>query len=239
MLELIEIQGVASQGMTKPLICRGNDGKLYYAKGKAATASGLIKEWMAANLARSLGLPIPDFHIAYIDSLLIDYSDIPADSLGAGDVFVSEQVTATTELKYSLLASLPIALQREILLFDLWIENEDRTLTEHGGNPNLLCQSTTNPLFIIDHNLAFGHEFNLKLFWETHVFQAQFSHYQFSLIDKQKFETKLKQSLKKWQQWWDAIPDAWKQENHEFNPDSTLQRLKNEADGNLWRKLNE
>ena len=237
MLELIEIQGIARQGMTKPLICRGSDGKLYYAKGKAATASGLIKEWMAANLAQSLGLPIPNFYIAYIDSRLIDYSDIPTDSLGAGEVFVSEQVTATTELQYSLLASVPTALQREILLFDLWIENEDRTLTEHGGNPNLLCQSTTNPLFIIDHNLAFGNEFNLKLFWETHAFQVQFSHYQFNLIDKQNFEAKLKHTLKNWQQWWDAIPDDWKQDSHDFDPNSTLKRLQDEASGDLWRKF--
>jgi hypothetical protein len=61
MLELIEIQKVAIQGMTKPLLCKGSDGKTYYAKGKQATASGLIKEWMAGNLAKAFGLPIPNF----------------------------------------------------------------------------------------------------------------------------------------------------------------------------------
>jgi hypothetical protein len=43
MLELVEIQKVVSQGMTKPLLCKGSNGKTYYAKGKQATASGLIR----------------------------------------------------------------------------------------------------------------------------------------------------------------------------------------------------
>ena len=49
MLEIIEIQKVANQGMTKPLLCKGSGRKTYYVKGKRATGTGLIKEWMVAN----------------------------------------------------------------------------------------------------------------------------------------------------------------------------------------------
>lgn len=239
MLELVEIQGVARQGMTKPVICRGDDGKTYYAKGKDATASGLIKEWMAANLAQALGLPIPNFHIATIDSFLVESARDLAYSLGSGNIFISEKVQAATEFKYSLLEQVSEKIQRDILLFDLWVENSDRTLTKYGGNPNLLWQSVESKLYIIDHNLAFDHDFNLSLLRETHIFQSQFSHFQLDLIAKQQLEAKLKYSLENWQKWWNEIPDTWKQENTglvPFNPDITLQRLKDEANGALWRK---
>jgi len=239
MLELIEIQGIARQGMTRPLICRGDDGNLYYAKGKAANTSGLIKEWMAANLAQALSLPIPMFHIAYIDDLLINSSDISTDSLGSGHVFVSKQVQACTEFKYPLLERVSEKMQRDVLLFDLWIENGDRTLTEHGGNPNLLWQSSDNELYIIDHNLAFDDAFDLHTFKITHVFQSHLANFQLDLIDKQHFEAHLMDSLKNWWQWWDKVPNTWKQENSgsmKFDPDSILQRLQQDANGNLWEK---
>jgi len=239
MLELVEIQGIARQGITRPVICKGADDKTYYAKGKEATASGLIKEWMAANLAQALGLPIPAFHIAFIDNLLVNSAGELAHSLGSGHIFVSEKVSAATEFKYPLLGQVSEKIQRDILLFDLLVENSDRTLTKHGGNPNLLWQSAESELYIIDHNLAFDNDFNLQLFRETHAFQEQLSHFQIDLITKQQFEVKLKYSLENWQQWWNEIPDTWHQENIgtvQFNSDITLQRLKDEANGALWRK---
>jgi len=130
-------------------------------------------------------------------------------------------------------------IQRDILLFDLWVENSDRTLTALGGNPNLLWQSLDNELYIIDHNLAFDYDFKLPLLRETHIFQSQFSHFQLNLIAKQQVEAKLKHSLENWLYWWDEIPDTWQQENTgivQFNPDITLQRLKDEANGNIWEK---
>ncbi len=104
MLELIEIQDSAIQGMTRPLLCKGSDEKLYYAKGKGATASGLIKEWMAANLAKELKLPIPNFEIAYIEiSLIENYGEEAMRSLCFEDVFVSERIEFATDFKYDML----------------------------------------------------------------------------------------------------------------------------------------
>ncbi|MFZ2726200.1 MAG: HipA family kinase [Methylococcaceae bacterium] len=242
MLELVEIQKVVSQGMTKPLLCKGSDGKTYYAKGKQATASGLIKEWIAANLAKELSLPLPNFHIAYIDNLLVEsFGQEAVDCLGSGYVFVSERIESATDFKYHLLNEISPQLQKTILLFDLWIENEDRTLSkDYSGNPNLLWQSSSHQLYIIDHNLAFDSEFNLALFKETHVFQALFSEHQLDICEKIEFETLLLNSLKNWSQWWHKIPQEWQEQNEDtklFCPQITLQRLKTEAQGDIWLKL--
>lgn len=241
MLELIGIQHIAKQGMTKPLLCVGSDGKNYYAKGKRATASGLMKEWMAGNLAKAFGLPIPPFQIAYIDDVLVQNFDNAMNYLGGGDVFVSEQVVSATDFKYQMLKNVSLTLQQDILFFDLWVENADRTLTaKFSGNPNLLWKSECNELYVIDHNLAFDAQFDVNEFRQTHVCHAQFKASQLDVFTKQTLERRLSHSLQNWWQWWDDIPDDWKQQNADsmfFNPEKTLQRLELEAQGAIWSKF--
>lgn len=43
-----------------------------------------------------------------------------------------------------------------IYMFDHWIANGDRSLTDHGGNPNLFIRPADDALIVIDHNLAFS-----------------------------------------------------------------------------------
>jgi hypothetical protein len=59
MLEITEIIRRAEQGRTGPFLCRASDGRQYFIKGRAATASGLMREWLGANLAQRFGLPVP------------------------------------------------------------------------------------------------------------------------------------------------------------------------------------
>jgi hypothetical protein len=240
MLELVEIQRVASQGMTKPLLCKGADGKLYYVKGKRANASGLIKEWMVANLAKAFGLPIPNFYIAYIDqSLLESFGDEAIASLGFEEVFASEQIGSATDVEYQMVGQIDKILQKDILLFDLWIENADRTLTPgFSGNPNLLWDSFDNKLYVIDHNLAFDNEFSLDDFWGLHVFCATFPNKHIG-IEEQTVQAKLKKSLTDWSEWWNQLPEEWLQQNNDskfFDHDTILKRLVLEADGAIWVK---
>lgn len=241
MLNIVEIIKIASQGMTKPFLCKGSDGKTYYAKGKRASAPGLIKEWMAGNLAKAFGLPIPNFSCAYIDRLLVEsYGSEAVEYLGSGDIFVSEQIKSATDFKHQMLNKIKPQLQQDILLFDLWIENADRTLSEcFSGNPNLLWQSEQNQLYIIDHNLAFDTPFDLKTFKETHVCQAHFLTSQLNIQEKQELESKLENSLANWSQWWDKIPKEWKEQNEDskiFDVNTTFQRLQAEAQGAIWSK---
>ena len=75
-----------------------------------------------------------------------------------------------------------------LLLLDLWIQNEDRSLSELGGNPNLLVtqipplpaddpegalwvdQPRREMLWAYDFNLAFDPDFNRERFFGAHVF---------------------------------------------------------------------
>jgi len=50
MLEITKIKKRSNQGIARPFLCEGYDGKTYYVKGKAANASGLIREWLEENL---------------------------------------------------------------------------------------------------------------------------------------------------------------------------------------------
>ena len=240
MLELIEIQKVAAQGITKPFLCVGEDGKRYYAKGKAATSSGLMKEWIAAHLAQTFGLPIPPFHIAYVDRLLVEaHSPEAIEYLGHGEIFVSEQIPAIMDFKHQFLKHVPRLLQRDLLFFDLWIENADRTLSELSGNPNLLWQFEQQQLHVIDHNLAFDSAFNLQRFKETHVCQAIFSTSQLDILEKHALELRLQNSLFSWLDAWATIPEEWKAQNEDskiFDADVTFQRLQSEAQGGIWSK---
>lgn len=241
MLEICEIIEPAVQGRTSPFLCKASDNKNYYVKGLAATASGLMKEWIVGTIAHKLGLPVPRFQIAYLDETLVKaHGSNALKSLGSGYVFASECVDSVTEFKYEMLKQVSASLQIDILLFDLWVQNEDRVLTDKGGNPNLLWESGYSKLHVIDHNLAFDNDFNQNLFWETHVFRLQFSNFQLDSIEKQTIESRLQESLKCWTLCWDKIPDEWKEENDEaklFNFESTLKRLSEEAQGNIWSKL--
>ena len=62
--------------MTRPFLCRGDDGWLYYVKGNAAGHSSLICEWIAGQLGRRLGLPIPDFRLAIIPKDLVTLKQV-------------------------------------------------------------------------------------------------------------------------------------------------------------------
>ncbi|WOG27749.1 hypothetical protein P6910_24910 [Endozoicomonas sp. 8E] len=65
-------------------------------------------------------------------------------------------------------ALVPEQLQNDVLVFDRWIRNEDRT----RGNTNLLWAPREDRLVIIDHNLAFDPDFTGESFFKYHVFNS-------------------------------------------------------------------
>ena len=241
MLEIVEIIRPADQGRTTPFLCSACDGMRYFVKGYPASSIGLVKEWMGGNLAKAFGLPVPEFRLAHLDDALANAYDGPqASELKGGFVFASKQIGSVNELRFETIPQIDKLTRLAVLLFDLWVENEDRTLTELGGNPNLLWKPDESGLYVIDHNLIFDPAFNPINFGETHVFKSEFCHKQDDLVEKHDFEERMKIALDSWKVAWDKVPSEWLEHNQDysiFNPDQHFQRLTDEANGAIWLKM--
>jgi hypothetical protein len=57
---LTEIIDRSEQGVTRPFICRCDDGNIYYVKGAYAGRPALIAEWPCGRIAREMDLTIPE-----------------------------------------------------------------------------------------------------------------------------------------------------------------------------------
>ena len=224
-IRIVEIVGRSTQGITRPFICRGDDGCLYFVKGSGAGRSSLICEWLAGHLGMRLGLPIPDFKQAMIPKELVTFSarDDIAD-LGAGTGFASQKIENADELSYLFIEQIDTALRAKILLFDWWTANGDRTLTEDGGNPNILWVHRDQKPYVIDHNNAFD-ETALADFWSRHIFAATRPAWTNTL--RHDTERLMKAALTNLDQWWKDMPPEWTDDYSGF----TLQQVKTL----LWR----
>lgn len=161
-----------------PYICRGADGKLYYVKGKNAGYESLVKEWVAGALARYMGLPIAPFNFVSVPVELYELGrhtsqgGLDLAGLGSGILFGSEHIPDSNELSFLNVNAITSDLKRDIAAFDWWIMNGDRTLSEAGGNPNMLWSERTKSAVIIDHNLAFDLDVTLNSQLSGHVFSG-------------------------------------------------------------------
>ena len=92
--------------------------------------------------------------------------------------FASLLIVEGQELTWAAAQQWPEETMATLLLIDLWLQNEDRTLTELGGNPNLLFalrpvapgRERREVLWAYDFNLAFDPDFDRGRFFESHVF---------------------------------------------------------------------
>ena len=241
MLEIVEIIRPAKQGRTTPFLCNASDGYAYFVKGYAATVAGLMREWVGAHLAKSFGLPVPPFAIVYLDERLANaFGGLAVSELKGGYVFASRQVHSANELKFETVKKIDLKLKLRLIIFDLWVQNGDRILTETGGNPNLLWKADESGLYVIDHNLIFEQDFDKPLFWNTHVFKSDFINIQIDWIERNEFECLMQKSIENWQLAMDTMPVEWLEFNDEFNyfaAETHLQRLKSEANGSIWAKM--
>ena len=193
-LVITEILGRSEQGITRPFVCVADHFRRVYAKGAYAGRKSLCCEWVANRLA---GIFLPDdtplaqpfFHMANVPKALVRNSVRPdLRDLGEGLVFASERVFDAQELTWSAAQGWSGETMALLLLLDLWLQNGDRTLSELGGNPNLLVEEIpplpdddpeealwkTQPrrarLWVYDFNLAFEEKFDREQFFDTHVF---------------------------------------------------------------------
>ena len=94
-----EVLGRSTQGVTKPFICRGDDGAIYFVKGRGAGRRSQICEWVAAKLATEYGIPIAEFALAEIPVEFVDAGVLPdIGELGSGIAFASRELSHAQEL---------------------------------------------------------------------------------------------------------------------------------------------
>lgn len=167
MLQIVEILQPAEQGRTTPFLCRGEDDRLYYVKGRNAGRRSQWCEWLAGSLGRSLGLPIPPVRIVEVPVELLTATRADWRGIGAGAAFASAAQPLSEWSDSGSISLVPAQVRRDVLVFDWWIRNQDRT----AGNTNLLWDGPGESLMVIDHNLAFDADFSPASFLDSHVFK--------------------------------------------------------------------
>lgn len=209
-IQIIEILGRANQGVTRPFRCRGEDGAIYYVKGRGATRHSLIAEYICGHLARDFGLPVPAFEVVEVPPELMAWSGIEdIKDLGAGPAFGSRALPHVLELSVTHLSKVDVSLRRDILVFDWWVRNADRTLSEKGGNPNLLWDQEQSKLAVIDHNQAFDPNFDAQVFAESHVFHADLSDVFEDMIERASYQDRLARVFDGFELVCDNLPPEW------------------------------
>jgi hypothetical protein len=208
-VEIVEIMGRSEQGVTRPFICRGDDGHVYFVKGRGAGMRSLICEWIAGQLGRRLGLPIAPFEIVEVGPELIEIatrSDMA--ELGAGLAFGSQKLPVI-ELSATHVQYVPDEQQRDVLVFDWWVQNADRTLGEAGGNPNLFWDVEQENLVVIDHNQAFDKSFVIQDFVETHAFRHQMHAVASDGMLQKDYCSRFERAMTDWSAICDTVPPEW------------------------------
>jgi len=201
-----------------PFICRGEDGEIYFVKGTGAGRRSQICEWIAGCLGRELGLPIPPFEIVDIPEELILTGGMPGLSeLGEGPAFGSQR-HSLMELPYSAIKEISPKVQWDVLAFDWWVRNLDRSLSEIGGNPNLFWDPGTRELLVLDHNQAFDPDFTVEEFKEDHAFAHRIPTLFGDMVRRQDYAARLQSVLESWDRICAEIPPVW----HFADPEMTV-----------------
>jgi hypothetical protein len=211
LISVIEILYQMKQGATAPYLCLADNNNKYVIKRQRAGFEGCIKEWLLGRLGQSFGLPIPDCELVYIDHSLLEYNDNYKSEIGEGMAFASEFIIDLQEVNYRQLDNLSVGVLRDLYVFDYWIRNADRNLTELGGNPNLFYKQSSLDVVVLDHNLAFDNEFLEEEHKKLHVCQ-RFWPAQIDFESQQKYQEKMTNALQHWDVLISGIPCDWKVE---------------------------
>lgn len=234
MIEITELIRPFEQGVTRPYLCRASDGNEYVVKGTTTTRRGLIAEFVCAHLARCFGLPFPNFGIAYIDPSLSKYASSEVKAFGNGELFATELIPGLSEVTFDILQTKGLDLAKELFLFDYWIANGDRTLSEKGGNPNLFYQAQSEKFWVLDHNLAFDSELSTELFNETHLGRQAWIQSR-DLLTREHYQPKLEACLSQLSAIFNDIPEQWEPTDDILNQIKvSLGRATND---NFWEQL--
>lgn len=209
-----EILCISEQGCSRPFLCRSEGGDLYWCKGVFAGLRSVRNEWVCANLARQVSLPVPDFLIAKVEYALFDLwrrfkgPDVPSLVTQSNPyVFASLRVPDVKDvMDRSDVRTMGSDLQAKIVAFDEFIRNLDRS----EFNSNLLVTlGLERKLYMIDHNLAFDDKFDRRDFLREHILRESLP--EVSEADKQGFRRKLQGAFTEsfLERVWNEMPSEW------------------------------
>lgn len=233
-ITITEVIGRSEQGATRPFFCSADTGMgyrmTYCVKGAYAGKNSLCCEWVASSLAHLLvdgdALALAPFRMAEVPPELIRASaraDI--QDLGEGWVFASLLIAGGQELTWSEAQNWSDETKATLLLLDLWLQNEDRILSDHGGNPNLLVEQIYRvtdeipggtrtrvehggkQLWAFDFNLAFDEDFSRERFFGAHVFGSMLKEWPEGF--RTRMEPRMKKSLDQLAEIFFELPPEW------------------------------
>jgi hypothetical protein len=238
-LQIVEVLGPAEQGKSIPFKCMGEDGNMYYVKAQQTNRGSLWREWICAHVARAFGLALPPFGLVQVDEALLAELDPEWRAIGSLPAFGSRQHPGTSWLELGMATLVPAEVQRDVLVFDWWVQNTDRL----KGNPNLLWDAEQGSLVVIDHNLALDPDFNAQEFLEHHVFSAQWVGLPDDLVTQAQYARRMVLALPAAVEAIQCAPEEWLWENSEFDlpanfdRDRALEVLSRCENPELWRTV--
>ncbi|MBQ2630769.1 MAG: hypothetical protein IJG13_13930 [Kiritimatiellae bacterium] len=170
MRRIESILKISEQGVSRPFLCKDDNGDVRWCKGSHTGFRSLLSEWICGRLASEIGLPIPPFEIfklaridfcawssvqnAVVPNLVTETNQYVFGSLNVeGCKDVLEPGADLGHIDFKTLA--------KIYWFDELIHNTDRT----DFNSNLLVNGS---VYIIDHNNAFDPGFNKACFLKVY-----------------------------------------------------------------------
>lgn len=208
--EIIEVWERADQGHANAYRCGADDGHSYYVKSQGATWRGLACEWVTARLALAFGLPIAPFAQVFLDEGFAQCLHRDGNRhLVAGLAFGSRVAPHTREFEPALLPKCSPEFRRDLVAFDWWVCNADRTLGDYSGNPNLLWDTGAGVPVVIDHNMAFDRDFEPVRFLETHIFRADLTALKSDLVMRAEYEQRFSSLVPLLDDIWAELPQNW------------------------------
>lgn len=215
MIEIQEVLKKANVGYCTPYLCRGSDGEQYYVKAAnegILQHGDLIREWLCAHLGQAWGLPVPQFSLCSISHELFEVLPDNLRGIGYGVGFASKAVREPIWFESNHMMDIPEVLKRDLLLFDYWVMNMDRT----AQNTNLLLSAPDikqgQELRVIDHNLAFDSEFDAVTFFGVpfgHIFAIEKEGLFNDLALRSELSARMDQALNAYNSAVNALPDEW------------------------------
>lgn len=205
MMEIVEILRPAEQGRNKAFICRGEDEKIYFVKGKNAGRIRQCSEWVVGNLARQFGLHVPEFQLVNIPEILLAEAKPEFQAIGSGVAFASEDQSPAHWFEPGFINDVPEKIRLDVLVFDWWVKNDDRM----NDNPNLLWDAHSNLLHVIDHDSAFSPDFTPTLFKNYHIFHSDWECAFDDLARQAEYSERMAGALSIWDEACHNSPPHW------------------------------